>query len=893
MSKQLANCLKHLYLFIFIVLSCVAHNGTQAQSLSSKGTDFWFGFMENLQTSGIKLSVHISSEVNTSGVISIPLGGWSQNFTVTAGTTTTINVPTNTAMATGSETVSNKGVHIISSDNISVYAMNYDNATFDATLVLPTPTLGQEYYVLTYDGLDFSGTKYPSEFMVVATEDNTTVEITPSNKTLGGKAAGAPFTITLNQGQSYQVQGANAKDMTGTKIVSTGTGGSCYPIAVFGGAQCTYVNGCVACDHIYEQMYPLKSWGKNFITVPLKSRLQDTYRILASVNGTSVTINGGAPISLNGGQIHEFTLNQQAGSIVSNQPIAVAEYSQGMYCDYVNGDPFMMLLSPNEQTLSTVNFAEINTAVINDYYLNVVMRTANVSQAQLDGSSISGFFSAVSSNTTYSFAQITTTAGSHVLTADSGFIAYVYGFGNAESYGYAAGANLKDLTISYNVIVSNDTTEYTLFNDTICPGTAVEFDVIADSNNTIISMQWDYGDGFIDSGLHVSHSYDTSGTFQIGLIVEKNNGCVGSFDTLKAFVTVMEISSAFIADSAICIGNSAIVTYTGLFSDSASYTWDFDGGAVITGSGQGPYELEWTSAGTKNISLHLMGSNGCLSDTTLQQVIVEDSLQAPVILCSSLSQDSVVFAWDSVPNANSYEISLDSGKTWTSWNSTNGMGLYTANGLNQGDSVNLMVKPLGGLCISGHTSNTTCIAQDCFVLGFPSANFLADEDVASADHRTLTFTDQSAGAISWTWYFGDGAIDSGQTVTHTYDTAGQFMVTLVVINKWGCVDSINKAVVIISDYMLYIPNAFTPDGDGLNEYFLPTGEFVGVVKYEMYIFNRWGEVLFTTSDILKGWDGASDKTGEKVQDGAYPYMIRVQNQKDETSVFRGMILLLK
>lgn len=885
--------MKNRYLLTLLILFCVAANNTQAQSLSTKGTDFWFGFMENLQTSGIKLSVHISSEVSTSGVISTPLAGWSQNFTVTPGTTTTINVPTNTAMAKGSESVANQGIHIVSNDNISVYAMNYDNATFDATLVLPTPTLGQDYYVITYDGLDYSGTKYPSELLVVATEDNTTVEITPSNTTLGGKAAGTPFSITLNQGQTYQVQGANAKDLTGTKIVSTGTGGSCYPIAVFGGAQCTYVNSCVACDHLYEEMYPLKSWGKNFITVPLKSRLQDTYRILASANGTSVTINGGAPVNLNAGQIHEFTLNQQAGSVTSNQPISVAEYSQGMYCDYVNGDPFMMLLSPNEQTLSSVNFAEINTAVINDYYLNVVMKTASVGQAQLDGSSISGFFSTVPSNTTYSYAQITTTAGSHVLTADSGFIAYVYGFGNAESYGYAAGANLKDLTISYNVIVSNDTTDYSLFNDTICPGTVVAFDIVADSGNTIVSMQWDFGDGAIDSGLHVSHAYDTSGTFQIGLIVEKNNGCVGSFDTLKAWVAVMDISSAFVADSAICIGSSALATYTGLFSDSAIYSWNFDGGSVISGTGKGPYELEWNSQGTKNLSLYIEADNGCISDTTTIQVIVEDSLQAPVIMCSSLSQDSVVFVWDSIPNANSYEISLDSGQTWTNWNSTNGLAQYTANGLNEGDSVYLMVKPLGGLCLYGHTSTATCIAQDCHVLGFPTADFLSDEDIASVDHRTISFTDQSAGAISWIWDFGDGATDSGQTVTHTYDTAGQYVVTLIVINKWGCVDSINKAVVIISDYMLYIPNAFTPDGDGLNEYFMPSGQFIGIVTYEMYIFNRWGEVLFNTSDILKGWNGTSDKTGEKVQDGAYPYMIRVQNQKDETSVFRGMILLLK
>jgi gliding motility-associated-like protein len=510
----------------------------------------------------------------------------------------------------------------------------------------------------------------------------------------------------------------------------------------------------------------------------------------------------------------------------------------------------------------------------------------------LDGSSITASFSPVSFNTAYSYAQITTTAGSHVLQADSGFLAYVYGLGMAESYGYAAGANLKDLTISYNVIVHDDTTDYTIFNDTICPGTPIAFDVIADSNTNIVSMHWDFGDGMIDSGLSVSHVYDTSGTYQIGLIVEKNDGCIGSFDTLKAFVTIMEINTSFVVDSVICIGGSANVTYEGFSPVDATYNWDFDGGVVLSGSGQGPYELEWSSSGTKNISLFIE-EDDCLSDTTLEQVLVEDSLAAPTILCASLAMDSVVFGWDSIAGANSYEISLDSGQTWQSWTTINGQAAFSVNGLNQGDSVNLTVKSLGGICIEGLISNTTCIAQDCYVVGFPIANFLSEEETATIDHRTLTFTDQSAGAISWTWYFGDGDSISGQTVTHTYDTSGEYIVTLIVVNKWGCIDSSMKAVVIISEYMLYIPNAFTPDGDGLNDYFLPEGEFIGITEYEMYIFNRWGEALFTTTDLVKGWDGISVRTNERVQDGSYPYMIRVRNQRDELSVFRGSVLLIK
>ena len=124
--------------------------------------------------------------------------------------------------------------------------------------------------------------------------------------------------------------------------------GNCNNFAVFAGNKCANVPlSCTYCDHLYEQMIPIKAWGKQYITVPLMTRVGDTYRIIASEDGTTVNINGGAAINLNAGQFYETTLTP-ASFIEGNNPISVAQYSEGTSCDGVTSDPFMIMLSPVE-----------------------------------------------------------------------------------------------------------------------------------------------------------------------------------------------------------------------------------------------------------------------------------------------------------------------------------------------------------------------------------------------------------------------------------------------------------------------------------------------------------------------------------------------------------------
>ena len=176
----------------------------------------------------------------------------------------------------------------------------------------------------------------------MATQDGTSVTITPT-AAIPTHPAGVPYTIALNRGQTYQGRAdAGNADLTGTLITSSA------PIAVFGAVRCVNIpnSGTLACDHIVEQIPPTSTWGRNFVSVPLATRLNgDTFRFLAQENGTVVSVNGVVVATLNRGQVHERQIVGRA-SITATDPILVAQFSNGSTWDGVTSELFMMLIPP-------------------------------------------------------------------------------------------------------------------------------------------------------------------------------------------------------------------------------------------------------------------------------------------------------------------------------------------------------------------------------------------------------------------------------------------------------------------------------------------------------------------------------------------------------------------
>jgi len=257
----------------------------QAQAASdSLGVEFWLAFPGNAFCCGTPtLSLFITGPTATTGTVSGPGIGSTINFTVTPGTVTTVPIPVSAHLTTF-DGVQAKGFRVTAGAEVTVYGLNRIVASTDAYLGLPVDILGTEYIVLGYKN---SNIVNATEFAVVAPQDGTVVTITPA-VTTGPHPAGAPYNVTLNQGDAYQLVNTNAApaDLSGTIVTAT------KPVAVFGGHNCANIPpGQVACDHIVEQLTPPDSWGKSFATMPLATRLNgDTFRFLASTNNTQVSL---------------------------------------------------------------------------------------------------------------------------------------------------------------------------------------------------------------------------------------------------------------------------------------------------------------------------------------------------------------------------------------------------------------------------------------------------------------------------------------------------------------------------------------------------------------------------------------------------------------------------
>lgn len=378
---------------------------------SNEGRSFHTSFLQNYSGSA-NLAFYIASAEDTDVTIKFNDDNTTVTESLDANVSKEIIVPTDKMLSgTG---ISNKTIEITSDANIIVVALNQISATTDASLILPDQILSQEYYTAGYQNIS------SDEFSVVAIENSTTVNITLPD--------GTELTpITLNKGEVYQYQAST--ELTGTHITSN------QNIAVQSGNQCTDVpDGYSACDHIGEQMLPVNTWEKTFITVPLATRMNgDTFRFVASVDGTQISKDGTVVATIDAGKYYE-TVIDGSSFIEANNPIMALQYSNSSSWDSVTSDPFMALVPAIEQ-YDTKHI--INTPNGFTNYINIVVPSANVADITMDGTLIdSSEFTAVSGNTAYSTAQIQITEGSHVLTSTVAFGLVGYGFASYDSYGY-------------------------------------------------------------------------------------------------------------------------------------------------------------------------------------------------------------------------------------------------------------------------------------------------------------------------------------------------------------------------------------------------------------------------------------------------------------------------
>ncbi|MBI2720655.1 MAG: gliding motility-associated C-terminal domain-containing protein [Bacteroidetes bacterium] len=189
-------------------------------------------------------------------------------------------------------------------------------------------------------------------------------------------------------------------------------------------------------------------------------------------------------------------------------------------------------------------------------------------------------------------------------------------------------------------------------------------------------------------------------------------------------------------------------------------------------------------------------------------------------------------------------------------------------------------------------SNSSTYSVVAYPIPSADFNFAPQKPVEGED---VQFTNSSYGqGTSFYWYFSHltNTVIAEHNPAMIYQTQGGYAVTLITVSDKGCRDTITKAVMVGEDYGLYVPNAFTPNGDGINDVFFPKG--FGIVKYELNIFDRWGERLFTTNKFEEGWPGNyTGRTQDMVPNGVYVWQIRVLNVFGKSKELTGKVTVTK
>lgn len=178
----------------------------------------------------------------------------------------------------------------------------------------------------------------------------------------------------------------------------------------------------------------------------------------------------------------------------------------------------------------------------------------------------------------------------------------------------------------------------------------------------------------------------------------------------------------------------------------------------------------------------------------------------------------------------------------------------------------------------------------------PAADFTYHPNPITIDNAQITFTSTTENATSWQWDFGDGTgTFYGESMEHSYYAVGSYFVTLIVTDSYDCTDTIIQEVVVHDIFTIYIPNSFTPDGDGLNDVFQAYGISWEENTYEMIIYNRWGNIVYQTTDPSKPWNGGYNNSPDRnlMIPSVYIYRIKIKGFNYREMVYIGRVSLIK
>lgn len=420
--------------------------------------------------------------------------------------------------------------------------------------------------------------------------------------------------------------------------------------------------------------------------------------------------------------------------------------------------------------------------------------------------------------------------------------------------------------------------------NTICNGTTVTF---LDSSYNGTNYLWLFNDpnnpGASATGQNPTYTFTDTGTYTIQLILNPGYPCTDTAEV--TYELYNPVNPAYSYSGPVCFDEN-LITFQNQSSNggNAEANWDFGADASIqTFTGWNPPPVVFSTWGDHYVSLTIE-ENGC-EDNFLDTVRIYRRPETNVSVenqvgCapfrvefwdSTITDGQVIYNWDFGDGV----LSNDSNAVYTYANP----GTY---------DLNLTI-----YFIEGCTDTITVSYAD-FITVYPSptSSFIADPTSTTIYTSNIEITDLAADPTDdIITSMGDGSIYYNQAVfNHSYSDTGWFEVAHVVINTFDCPDTSKANIRINPETLIFVPNAFTPNGDGKNEIFFASA--VGIKDFSLKIFNRWGEVMFETNDPSEGWNGMHPSGKEAVQ-GVYTWTVFAKGENDKLIEKRGKLSLLR
>lgn len=445
--------------------------------------------------------------------------------------------------------------------------------------------------------------------------------------------------------------------------------------------------------------------------------------------------------------------------------------------------------------------------------------------------------------------------------------------------GLAAGVYTITITDQSNGCTSTDTIHVNANNtlqvitsgdDTICPGTQTTLSVNVVGGNNPITYNWSNS---LPNQPSVQVTPATTTTYTLN--ITDGAGCTAG-PLLFTITVASPVGMTVSGTSPICGGGGTTLT------------------ANVTG-GYGAFNYNWLPGNLSGSTVNVTPSSTTTYTVTATDACGQTATQTFNVVVQQLPVIS--FTADTTYGCTPLEVqyTVDTtgfGNATLLWsfgennatsNVVNPAYTYVTPGCHD---VSLTVTvPPGCSATQTYTCMITTLPQ-------PIAQFVATPTVASILDPLVTFTNQSTGATNWIWNFGDSTSSTDWSPAHTYESVGTFPVYLAVSNASGCSDTAWLDIIVNDFFTFYVPNAFTPNSNGNNDEFGPYFTNILSERYQFYIFDRWGNIVFETTDPNTRWNGTWQNKGEMVQEDVYVYKIfYVDNMQVEHHVIGSVTLL--